>query len=333
LTTVQQRCLYGYNVSGTEPLSGASVVFGERERIDEKLGNELDDMTTSGYVVTVTTPEPRGRAGTLESGLDIIECLVEQAAPAGVTELAAELDMDKANVHRLLKVLVARGWVVQHPETKRYTPTAHIVGLAGSLLRKLDLRSAAEEVCARLLEQTGESIHLSQVTTSGPVYILQRRPAFRLSVATEVGARPPLHATSTGKAVAAYIDDKRLHDWMAGPLESFTYRTHTSMDALERDLATVRERGFALDDEEFNSGVRCVAAPIFGIDGDVIGCVGISTPTQRVSIERLGELATAAVGAAREITGNMGGPVERHPAPLSPAGGTTSGVVAPGSSQ
>src|SRR5438045_1057166 len=121
-------------------------------------------------LVTVKTAVPRDRRGTLEAGLDIIECLIDQAVPVGLTELASELQMDKGNLHRLLKILMARGWVVQNSATKRYIPTAHIVGLAGTLLRKLDLRSAAEDACARLLDQTGESIHLAQVTSTGPVY-------------------------------------------------------------------------------------------------------------------------------------------------------------------
>lgn len=261
----------------------------------------------------MTTGDLRGRAGTLESGLDIVEHLVHRATPVGVTELAAALDMDKGNLHRLLKVLEARGWIVQDVVSKRYTPTAHIVGLAGALLRRLDLRMAAEDVCSRLLEETGESIHLSQVTSTGPVYILQRRPAFRVSVATEVGARPPLHATATGKSIIAFVDEARRDLWLHEPFESFTFRTHTSREALERDLAEVRRRGYAVDDEEFNPGARCVAAPIFGLEGDVIGCVGISTPTQRVSIGDMTKLADAALDAAREITRNMGGPVEKHP--------------------
>lgn len=261
----------------------------------------------------MTTAEGRGRGGTLESGLDIVELLVERATPAGVTELAAELDMDKGNLHRLLKVLSTRGWVIQDPETRRYTPTAHIVGLAGALLRKLDLRNAAEEICSKLLERTGESVHLSQVTSSGPVYVLQRRPAFRVSVATEVGARPPLHATATGKSIIAFVDEQKFAAWVHEPFESFTFRTHTSLDALQRDLEEVRRRGFAIDDEEFNAGARCVAAPIFGLEGTVIGCVGISTPTQRVSTGDMTKLADAALDAARQITLNMGGPTEKHP--------------------
>jgi DNA-binding IclR family transcriptional regulator len=261
----------------------------------------------------MSTSEVRGRAGTLESGLDVIEYLVERATPAGVTDIATELGMDKGNLHRLLKILTSRGWVVQDPESRRYTPTAHIVGLAGALLRKLDLRSAAEAVCARLLEETNESIHLSTVTSSGPVYILQRRPPFRVSVATEVGARPPLHATATGKAILAFVDDARREEWLTEPFESFTFRTHANRESLERDLDGVRERGFAIDDEEYNPGARCVAAPIFGLDGAVIGCVGISTPTQRVSIGDMTKLADAALAAARQITHNMGGPVDRLP--------------------
>ncbi len=273
------------------------------------------------YGVTVTTAEPRGRGGTLESGLDIIEHLVEQATPVGVTELSAALDMDKGNLHRLLQILSARGWVVQDPESRRYTATAHVVGLAGALLRKLDLRNAAEDVCARLLEATGESVHLSQLTSSGPVYILQRRPPFRVSVATEVGARPPLHATATGKSIIAFVDDARLAQWVSEPFESFTFRTHSSLDALHRDLDEVRRRGFAIDDEEFTPGARCVAAPIFGIDGDVIGCVGVSTPTMRVSIGDMSTLATTTVAAAREITLNMGGPLHLYPTVTNPTEG------------
>jgi DNA-binding IclR family transcriptional regulator len=203
--------------------------------------------------------------------------------------------------------------VVQDPETRRYSPTAHIVRLAGTLLRKLDLRNAAEAVCARLLEETNESVHLSVVTSTGPVYILERRPPFRVSIATEVGARPPLHATATGKSILAFMEENRRKEWLAAPFESFTFRTHSSMGSLERDLALIREHSFAIDNEEFVPGVRCVAAPIFGLDGDVIGCVGISTPTQRVSTGEMTKLADAVVSAAREITLNMGGPVDGMP--------------------
>lgn len=269
------------------------------------------------FVTTLSSSTPSssssGRRGTLESGLSIIECLVERAVPMTVTELAAAVEMDKGNVHRLLKVLTGHGWVVQSAATKRYAPTAHIVGLAGSLLRKLDLRLAAEDICADVLEQTQESVHLAQVTSTGPVYILQRRPPYRISVATEVGARPPLHATATGKSVMAFIDTAKQAQWLSEPLEVFTSHTHRSVESVYRDLAEVRQRGFALDDEEFNLGTRCVGVPIFGLDGDVIGCVGVSVPIQRASESGMQEFIDAAMAAARKITANMGGPVQRHP--------------------
>ncbi|MFY0409758.1 IclR family transcriptional regulator [Solicola sp. PLA-1-18] len=261
----------------------------------------------------MATDESRTRGGTLESGLDIIECLVERPDGAGVTELAVLLGMDKGNLHRLLKVLIARGYVTQQVDSRRYRATAHVVGLAGSLLRQLDLRSVGEQPCAQLLERTGESVHLSQVTRSGVVYILQRRAPFRVSIATEVGARPPLHATATGKSILAHVDDAMADEWLSEPFESFTYRTHTDRASLDRDLELIRSRGFAVDDEEYNPGARCVAAPIFGLEGTVVGCVGMSTPTQRVSIGDLSKLAGEVLRTARQITANMGGPVDRHP--------------------
>jgi DNA-binding IclR family transcriptional regulator len=252
-------------------------------------------------------PTP-ARAGTLESGLDVLEHLIADPRGLGVTELAAELNLDKGNLHRLLKVLITRGYVEQDAQSRRYRATAEIIHLAGSLLRQLDLRSAGEEICNDLLVRTGESTHLAQATRDGLVYILQRRPPSRVSVETEVGSRPPMHCTATGKAALAFSTPDELALRLPDSYEVFTYRTHATAEALERDLERTRARGYAIDDEEYNAGARCVAAPVFGMEGQLVGCIGVSTPTQRVALDQLDALATEVVDAARSITRALGGP-------------------------
>ncbi|MFV0435423.1 MAG: IclR family transcriptional regulator [Leucobacter sp.] len=263
--------------------------------------------------------EGRTRGGALESGLDVLEALARHAAGIGVSDLAAELAMDKGNAHRLLQTLIRRGYVQQDQNTRRYRASAKLVSVAGSVLRRLDVRSASEDVCDELVELTHETVHASQMTSSGPVYILQRRAPFRVSVDTEVGSRPPMHATATGKAVLAYIPEPDRSDWLTPPLERFTIRTITSPEALDRELAADAERGYSIDDEEYNPGVRCIAAPVFGIDGAVAGCLGVSSPIHRMDVARVPEVAAQLIDAARRVTEKLGGPVELHPtAPVPP---------------
>jgi len=257
----------------------------------------------------VTQPTPR-RGGALESGLAILEVLADHRRGLGVTEVAGALGLDKGNTHRLLHVLQERGYVEQDPLTRLYRTTAQVLALSGAVLRHLDLRTVAEPVCEDLLEATSESVHASQLVSSGVVYVLQRRAAFRVGVDTEVGTRPPLHCTATGKSVLAQLPAAQLDVLLpAEPFEHYTLRTHTTRAGLLRDLAEVRERGFAVDDEEFNPGVRCVAAPIFGMEGSVVGCLGVSGPVQRMGLDRLPEVAELVVRAAHDVTSGLGGRV------------------------
>lgn len=254
-------------------------------------------------------------AGTLESGLDVLERLAMAPRGLALTELAQLIEIDKGNLHRLLKVLIARGFVEQVSDSRRYRATAELIHLAGHLLRGLDLRAAGEDVCDRLLEQVGEAVHLGQRSRDGIVYVLQRRPVARVSVDTELGGRPPMHCTATGKVSLAFASPEDRERWMPEELAEFTYRTHTTFEALEADLKRTRERGYALDDEEHHAGARCVAAPVFDVEGEFIGCVGVSTPAQRVALDDLGDLAVHVTRAASEITHRLGGPA---PAPSDP---------------
>lgn len=257
--------------------------------------------------------QPRARSsGALESGLEVLEALAKSATGLGVSDIAAELSMDKGNVHRLLQTLVRTGYVQQDGNTKRYRASVKLVAVAGATLRHLDIRAAGEEVCNELVELTGESVHISQLTSSGPVYVLQRRPPFRVSVDTEIGARPPMHATATGKAILAFVPPSDRAEWLTRPLDRYTIRTIVTAEELERELLAIKSRGYSIDDEEFTPEVRCVAAPVYSSDGTVAGCVGVSSPIHRMDIARVPVVAEQLLNAARAITERLGGPVERY---------------------
>lgn len=246
------------------------------------------------------------RAGSLETGLDVLETLAVGRS-LGVTEISRRVGADKANVHRLLKVLRARGYVRQDEASKEYQPTAQLVAVAGAIIREMNVLSIVQPFMIRLRRETGESTHLAVPTSFGAVYVAQERSKGVVSVETEIGSAAPLHCTATGKALYAFLPLELLHTLVHDPLESYTMRTITSLAELESDLVRVRERGYAVDDEEYVAGVRCVAAPLFDLHGGVVASLGLSSPATRLALEDV-EAAGAVVKAiADQATAQLGG--------------------------
>lgn len=258
-----------------------------------------------------TAGTSRGRAaGALASGLDILELLARETDGLGATAVARVLGLDKGNAHRLLRMLEKRGYVEQDPTTKGFRASVQLVSLAGNLLRSMDLVSAARPVMRQLSDETGEAVHLARRTRSGGVYVAQERQKGGIvTVETEIGAQPVIHATATGKALYCMATDPEVGRVVQEPLQSFTARTLTRVEDLLADLRGVRERGYAVDDEELNLDVRCVAAPIFDIYGSPVASIGLSGPAARVAPSRVDDLGSRVRAAAVRITEETGGHV------------------------
>ncbi|MCY3786957.1 MAG: IclR family transcriptional regulator [bacterium] len=242
------------------------------------------------------------------TGLDVLEALSTQPAPVGVSDLARLIDADKGNVHRLLAALERRGYVGRNDETKTYTLAAGVVQLAGGLLRNMDLVTQARPLMRDLVNLTGESVHLAARTVTGGVYIARERLARRVTVETEIGSPVVVHATSTGKALYCRAGEAELRELLGSEeFEAFTQHTITSVEGLLDDLRRTAERGYALDDEELSIGVRCVAAPVVDISGQVLSSIGLSGPASRLDEERLDKCAALVCDAARTLSGQIGG--------------------------
>ena len=242
------------------------------------------------------------------TGLDVLEALGSVPGPIGLSELARILNADNGHVHRLLGVLRKRGYVHRDEANKTYTLGAGVVQLAGSLLRNMDLIAQARPLMRELMNVTGESVHLAHRTVGGGVYIARERLARKITVETEIGAPVVVHATSTGKALYCRDSAEELRQVMdLDALERFTEHTITDRAALLGDLAATAERGFALDNEELNMGVRCVASPVIDISGDVRASIGISGPAIRLDGEEIGRCAALVCAAAKALSAHLGG--------------------------
>jgi len=236
----------------------------------------------------------------LARGLKILELLGQVQDGVSITELAACLGVDKASASRLVATLARYGYAEKDEQTRRYHLGPQVVSLSRSVLARLPLREAAKPFLCQLMESTGECAHLAVPAQGKVLYIDQVESPATLRVNAQVGTLNPLHCTALGKALLAFGDLE-----LPPTLESFTLHTLTDPGRLRKNLEQVRTQGYAVDDEEFDIGVRCIAVPVFDFRGKVVGSIGISGPATRVTPERLPELAMRVVVIGKTLSERM----------------------------
>jgi IclR family acetate operon transcriptional repressor len=244
----------------------------------------------------------------LDKGLEVLEMVAADGEEVGLSELTARLKWDKSTVFRLLTTLIRRGYIDQDPDTKRYRLGFKILHLERQLFQSLDLPRLSRGLLTRLANSTGEAAHLGTLHKSQVIIIAQRESPERMAVNAHVGSIEPVHATALGKAVLMQLSEEALES-AAGSIEytAYTSNTLTSPQAFLHHIRSARTVGYAVDDEEFTPGVRCVAAPAVMPSARQFYAVGISGPSSRVVPARIPMLAEQVIRAAEEFTRLFGG--------------------------
>jgi IclR family transcriptional regulator, acetate operon repressor len=237
----------------------------------------------------VLSPAAGARARGVQSvdrALDILELLAAGPGTLGVTEVARGAGLPPGTAHRLLVALAGRGWVRQDAG-RRYG-----LGPAALVLRDAsgqELASLAAQSLRDAVEATGETANLAVLDGDAMVYLAQAPSPHTLRIFAEVGRRVPLHSTAVGKvALAALGSDAALARVGTLPPPR-TPRTLTSTPALRAELDRVRELGHAVDDEEQETGVRCVAVPVPLPGSPLVAALSVSGPTERLTRRRAEE--------------------------------------------
>ena len=241
-----------------------------------------------------------GAVQSVDRAVSALEHLARRGE-SGVTELADVIGVHKSTASRLLGVLQARGLVESTGERGRYRLGFGILRLAGSMSARLDLADQGQEICDRLVTQTGETVNIAVRQGNDAVNVHQSSGGRAISVNNWVGRPTPLHATSSGKVLLA---------WGAEPtpteLNRYTEATVTDPDALAGQLDAARRDGYAITTGEYEVGLNAVAAPVFGPDHRLLGAVSVSGPAYRLSLSLISEIAGPTMAAARELSERMG---------------------------
>jgi DNA-binding IclR family transcriptional regulator len=242
----------------------------------------------------------------VDRAVSVLEILA-QRGEAGVSEVAAEIDVHKSTAFRLLGALESRGLVEQATERGKYRLGFGIVRLAGAVTGRLDITQQGRPVCERLAEELGETVNIAVLQEHYAVNLYQVRGPGAVGTHNWVGQLTPPHATSSGKVLLAHLSDEARSAVLGGSgLRKLTPRTLTTRTKLDKDLAEARERGYTITLEELELGLHAMAAPIRSRDGEVIAALSASGPAYRFTEARMHELAPVLVKGAEEISHRMG---------------------------
>lgn len=243
---------------------------------------------------------------TLDRTLDVLMLFYREKRELGVSEIARELGAHKSAVHRILATLERRGFAQKNPETAKYWLGVKFYCLGSLYENRMTLKDLAAPHARALAGDFNEAVHvavLDSAEADSPKIVLLDKieTQSRLSMTPPAGSLSPPHCSSVGKVLLAHASPRVLERITVEPLERFTENTITDPAALMVELESIRQNGYALDREELEIGLTCVAAPIFNHREEVTAAISLSGPTVRM-IPRLQEIIAAVRACARQIS-------------------------------
>jgi IclR family acetate operon transcriptional repressor len=255
--------------------------------------------------------QERGRLTlTVQKAMAILDCLGEEEIPRSASEIGRKLGMSRSTTYRLLTTLSSGGYVRQDPDKpEKYHLGFRVLELAGNLLDSIELRQQAMPFLRELRDLANETVHLVVLDQGRVAYIDKLDCSQAVRMHSSVGRLGFVHSTAVGKAILAFLPQQAVTSIVEQHgLPALTPRTITEIATLRRELARVRQQGYAIDDVENEEGIRCVGAPIFDYQGRPVAALSLSGPAFRLTRERAEGLSGAVRRTARGVSQQLGYP-------------------------
>lgn len=250
----------------------------------------------------------------LERAFTLLELLSSRPDGIPLTEMANKAGLHKSTAHRLLSALISLGYVKTGGDG-RYALTLKMFELSGKIVEGLDVMQIAKPVLDSLRDRVGEAVHLLVREGCEVVYAYKAEStvnAYRMF--SHIGMRRAMYSTAAGKSMLAAMHDGKMREiWLQSEITAYTPHTITDLDALFKELREIRSLGYALDNEENELGVRCIAAALTDYTGAAVAAVSISAPITRMSDERISELSAEILEVRAKISAELGGTPDKLP--------------------
>jgi IclR family KDG regulon transcriptional repressor len=238
----------------------------------------------------------------VERAMQILSAFDSEHEDRGVSEIAQATGLHKATAHRIMMTLLNGGFLERAPDGERFRLGIRVVELGLGALRGLDLRRAAFPYMQQLVERFDETCDLGIFDRGWVLYVEVVHSEHSLTIAARVGRRLPAYCTASGRVFLAFLPPEVVEPTLSEPLKPCTEKTTTSLAQLREELEATRQRGYSLDDEEFEKGIRAVSVPVRDMDGNVIAALSMPGPVTRMPPQRLSEIADALLEAADAIS-------------------------------
>jgi DNA-binding IclR family transcriptional regulator len=235
-----------------------------------------------------------------------LKAFSEEQVEIGISDLAKRLGVAKSTVHRLAVTLVAQGMLEQNPDTGKYRLGIALFRLGSLVRRRMNVSTEARPLLRELREKVNETVHLAVLDGSEIMYVFNLESTQAIRMRSDVGVRKPAYCTAEGQAILAFQPSDVVDDVIRAGLVARTPQTITDGDKLRRVLEVVRQRGCAIEDEESEIGMRCIAAPIRNDAGEVVAAMGIAGPVSRLSKKALASFIPHVVETAAAISTRLG---------------------------
>ncbi len=246
------------------------------------------------------------KISSLDKSLRIVDLLARNPKGLNLSAISRALQIPTSTAHHILATFASHGYISKDPETKKYSLGFRFVSVSKVILENLDVRQIAHEHLVKLHERCRESVFLAILRDGKIAYIDRINYLSGLSLATNVGFTTEPHATAGGKVLLSELTRQEIERiYGSRRLRRYGKNTITSLHKLFKELEKVRERGYAIDDEEYYEGVRCVGAPIKA-GGKIIAALSITGSVFSMTMERIQqELIEMAVQTAKDISSQM----------------------------
>ena len=239
--------------------------------------------------------------------LTILEVLSDYNEGLGITEISKLIDLHKSTVYRLLGTLIYKGYVIQDMFSNKYKLSLKLYELGSKRVSSMDILKSSKSYTEKLMKRVNEVVHLVIRDENDIVYIDKVEADNTIRMASTIGRRSPLYCTSVGKAILAYLPEEEVKQiWENSKIEKLTEYTITDFNVFQKELGEIKEKGYAIDNEENEMGVRCIGAPVFNHNGSIEGAISISGPAIRVTKEKIEEFANEVKKYASLISKELG---------------------------
>ncbi|HEV2463354.1 MAG TPA: IclR family transcriptional regulator [Acidobacteriaceae bacterium] len=267
---------------------------------------------------SVSRPDGPYQLHSLDRAVSVLEVLGESDGPLSLADICERMGLHKSTAHRSLMVLERSALIERTPEN-RFRLGLKLYELGNRAVEQIDLRTRVHPYFRRLATQVGETVHLSVLQKTSVVYLDKVEPNRRVCMSSKIGTSNPVHCTSMGKAMLAFQTEEAIQQIIAKiRFVRYTPKTITSRELLLKSLEKVRRRGYAIDDEEIELGVRCIGAPIFDERRRAIAAVSVSGPSSRITAQRVPAIAEQLQRCCKEISASLGMRARKKSSVVSP---------------